>query len=233
MTQDKIKTRIQALLAKASSTEHEHEAAAFMAKAQQLLEEYQIDLGDLQDAGDPVRIFRDGLEMTRKDPTWVKKLYSALAILYGCKVVYAPARVRNQDGFRIELTGRESATTTTELMFPWVKSQCLAAGRALSKDYPELSSSQHARRVGNALVQRIYRLAAQNKAEGPKTEAAAKNALVTVDRVEQVFNDEYGTGLKNARSGWTITNAAARQAADGIGLSRQVNGSSTLAIGSR
>jgi hypothetical protein len=228
-----IKTRIQALIAKAQSSEHEAEAAAFMGKAQELLERYQIDLGELKDGDDPVKVFKQGLEMTGKDPTWIKKLYSAVATLYGCKVVYAPTIVRGQWGFRIELTGRESSLVTAELMFPWIKSQCLAEGRRLAKENPgTLTSSQFARRVGNALVQRIYRLAAVNKA-APKTEAAGRNALITLDRVEQVFNEEYGTELKDARSGRVTTNAQAREAANGIGLSRQVHGSSTLAIGSR
>lgn len=230
MTEAKIKTRIQALIAKAQSSEHEAEAAAFMAKAQELLEQYQIDLGDLQDGDDPVKVHKSGLERTQKDPTWHKKLYTALGVLYGCKVVYAPTMVRGQWGFRIELTGRESAIITTELMYPWVKGQCEAQGRALSKEMGGLTSSQYARRVANALVGRIYRLASENKVQ-PKTEAAAKNALVTVDRVEQVFQDEYGSNLKKTKSGRSTTTSSAIAAAEKIGLHRQVNGSAPLAIG--
>lgn len=229
MTRDKITARIKALLAKAQSTEHEAEATAFMAKAQQLLEEYQIDLGSLEDGDDPVRVFTDGLQRTQKDATWHKKLYTALAVLYGCKVVYSPAWVRNQPGFTIELTGRESAVVTTGLMYPWVKSQCEAQGRALAKDYPNMTASQHTRRVANALVNRIYRLAQTEKVQ-PRTVAAAKNALVTVDRVEQIFNDHYGNSLSKSRSRSIVSSAAARDAANKIGLHRQTTGSSTPQI---
>jgi hypothetical protein len=227
----KITSRIQALLAKASSTEHEAEAAAFMAKAQQLLEEYQIDLGTLADNDDPVHVFKAGLQMTDKDPSWIKKLYSALGTLYGCKVVYNPMWVRNQPGFRIELTGRESSTMTTDLMFPWVKSQCYAAGRRLAKEYPSMSAAQHSRRVGNALVLRIYRLCQETKA-APKTEAAQQNALVTIDRVEQVFMEEYGE-VEETKTRPISTHQAAVNAASSIGLHRQVDGSTQLALGSR
>jgi hypothetical protein len=231
--QKKIATKIQALLAKASSTEHEAEATAFMAKAQQLLEEHQIDLGTLQDAGDPVQIHR-GLERTAKDPTWHKKLYAALGMMYGCKVVYSPKYVRGHWGFQIELTGRESAFVTTELMYPWIKSQCEAQGRTLAKAYPELSASQHTRRVANALAHRIYLLTAQERRqERPKTEAATANALVTQDRVLQVFNEHYGDNLKSSRASSGTTNRAARDAASKIGLHRQAGGSSQLKLGSR
>lgn len=229
MTRAKITTRIQALISKAQGTDNEHEAAAFMAKAQELLEEYQIDIGELADADDPVKVFEDGLERTQKDPTWHRKLYAALAMYYGCKVVFAPAIVRGQWGSRVELTGRESSVTTARLMYPWVKGQCETAGRRLVKDHPEYSASQHARRVANALVYRIWSLTGQEKAQ-PRTEAVAKNALVTLDRVQQVFDGHYGNSLKSGRAGSGKTSAAARQAAQGISLNRQAGSSNTLQL---
>lgn len=231
--QQKMAAKIKALLAKASSTEHEAEAEAFMAKAQQLLEEHQIDAAMLDGDDDPVKVHLDGLQRTDKDPTWHKHLYSALAQLYGCKVVYWSAWVRHHPGFTIQLTGRESAITTVELMYPWVKERCLEAGRRLAKQYPDMNSSQYARRVGNALVHRIHFLLAQQKNEPPRTEAAGRNALVTQDRVQQVFDEHYGDSLKPARNTAISTSAAARREAEGISLHRQMGGNTQLTIGAK
>jgi hypothetical protein len=253
MTDDKRKmaAKIQALIAKANSTEHEHEAEAFMRKAQALLEEHQINLGEYLDADDPVIIDETGFEQTEASPSWYKDLYIAVGAMYGCKAVIAPKMIstsRGNDrwGYAVELTGRQSAIVTAQLMFPWIKQQCFEKGRevwreAAAKYYGPGESlananeeKKQARRVGNALVQRIWRLVREEEAKnkGAAT-AAAKNALVTLDRVLQVYNDHY-QDLGKARSrGPVATNAAAREAANSIGLHRQTGGSSTLAIGSK
>jgi hypothetical protein len=244
--QKKIADKIRALIAKANSTEHEAEAAAFMAKAQELLERHQLDLGDLQDADDPVVINTTGFEQTESSPSWYKDLYVALGALYGCKAVMNPTLIKTSRGntrwgYSIELTGRESAIVTAQLMFPWVKEQCFAKGRQLFRDrmaslnMPTVKDAneerKQARRVGNALVHRIWGMvrAEQAKNEGPKTEAA-KNALVTQDRVLQVYNDHYGE-LKEGKGRSTTTNMSAREAANSIGLHRQAGHSETLQIG--
>jgi hypothetical protein len=248
MTHDvqKIAAKIKALIAKAQSTEHEAEADAFMRKAQEMLEQYQLDLGSLLDADDPVIIDEKGFEQTESSPSWYKDLYIAVAALYGCKAVIDyrmlnTARGNLRPGYGIELTGRESAIVTTQLMFPWIKQQCFEAGRkvwreATIKHYgyevPDANNEKkQARRVGNALVQRIWKLVRANEARPPVTEAA-KNALITVDRVLQVYNEHYQDLGEARKRGTVATNAAARAAAEGIGLHRQTGGSSpTLAIG--
>jgi len=236
--QQKIANKIRALIAKANSTEHEAEASAFMAKAQQLLEEHQLDLGSLADADDPVVINLDGFEQTESSPSWYKDLYVALGALYGCKAVLNPkliltSRGNTRWGYAVELTGRESSIVTAQLMFPWVKEQCFAKGRQLVRDlgYSDTNEEKkQARRVGNALVHRIWRLVhAACKDEAPRTEAA-KNALVTQDRVLQVYNDHY-KNLKESKGRSTKTNGSARDAASSIGLHRQAGGSTTLRIG--
>lgn len=249
MTTDKKKlaTRIQALLAKAASSEHEAEAAAFMLKAQQLMEEHQIEAGDLEGSDDPVIISLDGFEQTDQSPSWYKDLYVALGAYYGCKAVSSPkmihtTRGNSRWGYAIELTGRESAIITTQLMFPWVKAQCFEAGRKIAKEQATardalgLPMTEHcdpkkqARRVGNALSQRIWRLVHADRAKAATSvTAAGKNALVTQDRVLQVYNDHYGE-LKSGRATQVKTNMTARQAAEGIGLHRQTGSTPTLQL---
>lgn len=245
MTTDKkkIAAKIQALIAKAQSTEHEAEAEAFMRKAQDLLEQHQIDLGELLDADDPVIIDTDGFEQTEASPSWYKDLYVAVAGMYGCKAVIAPkliatSRGNHRWGYAIELTGRQSAIVTSQLMFPWIKQQCFEKGRKLVRDTYGFNDSneekKQARRVGNALVQRIWRLVALEKQKNQVANTdVARNALVTVDRVLQVFNNHYQDLNKSRARGPTVTNAAAREAANSIGLHRQAGGSSTLAIGGK
>lgn len=233
--QSKIIARIKALIAKAESTEHAHEAEAFMAKANQLLQEHQIDLGSLIDSDDPVIVNADGFEQTDSSPSWYKDLYVALGGLYGCKAVKSGKLINTPTGkmrwgYAIELTGRESAIVTTQLMFPWVKAQCFAKGRDLAREFPGETPAWHARRVGNALVHRIWALVRVEQRRNETTQdAISRNALVTIDQVEQVYNDHYGE-LGEARSVRTNTNGAAREAANSIGLHRQAGQSDQLRL---
>ncbi|HVJ71219.1 MAG TPA: DUF2786 domain-containing protein [Sphingomicrobium sp.] len=238
--QSKIIARIKALIAKANSTEHEAEAEAFMAKAASLLEEHQIDASKLDTSGDPVIVKADAFEQTDSSPSWYKDLYVALGALFGCRAVKQPKIIRtstglNRWGYAIELTGRESAIVTTDLMFPWVKSQVLAKGREVAKVTGKPPAKQ-ARLVGNALVRRIYRLVALERArtvgDGPKTEAA-RNALVVKDQVDAKFEEHYGDELDKERNVQRKSDWLSREAADSIGLHRQAGASETLQIGAQ
>lgn len=224
--QSKIKSKIAALLAKARGTDNEHEAETFLAKAMQMLEEHQLTLGDVDGADDPIG-WNAGLDCTKWTASWQADIYSALARLYGCRVV----KVHKWKGYFLELIGRESAVVTTDLMFQWIKEQVNAKGRELFKAGGAPNAANGARLVGNALVRRIWTLVReQEKAEGgPKTAAIAKNALVTQDRVLAVMEEHYGK-LGKGRATKTSTSASARELAGGIGLHRQAGGSSALRL---
>jgi hypothetical protein len=257
MTEDKAKmaAKIQALLAKAASTEHEAEAEAFMRKAQKLLEEHQINLGEFINADDPVIIDENGFEQTDSSPSWYKDLYMAVGGLYGCRAVLAPkilktSRGNERWGYAIELVGRQSAITTAQLMFPWIKQQCFEKGRQIWRDAVreqclELGltpptkfntkedanqEKKQARRVGNALVQRIWKLVREQEGQDPST-AAGKNALITLDRVATIY-DDYTKDMDEMKNMPTVSNRQARDAANSIGLHRQTGSSSNLQIGS-
>lgn len=51
---DRIKKIISSLLAKARSTDNEHEAEAFLAKAMEMMQQYQLDISNMVDEGDPI-----------------------------------------------------------------------------------------------------------------------------------------------------------------------------------
>lgn len=214
--QSKIKAKIAVLLAKAKGTDNEHEADTFLAKAMELLEQHQLSMADLEDADDPVRHDR-GLDCTKWTASWQADIYSALARLYGCRVV----KCHQIKGYTLELVGRESAIVTTELMFPWIKEQVNVKGRELFKAGGAPDAQKGARLVGNALTRRIWVLIReQEKVDGPRTEAVAKNALVTQDRVLQVMQEHFGD-LSKGRKTKTSTSASAAALAGGIGLHRQ------------
>jgi hypothetical protein len=215
-----IKEKIRAILAKAASTEFEAEAETFLAKANELMEKYQIDLGDLVDSEDPV-VWNAGIKGTPSDPSWHRHLYIALGRYYGCRSVRETRRELHNGKFRTviytTLTGRESAIVTTNEMFPWIIKQCNAQGREIAK-LTGNSAQNEARRVGNALVFRLSRMT--TSPDKPKTEAAQRFAMMTLDRVEVVIRDHYPT-LRSTRGRGIGTHDLARDAAGKINLNRQ------------
>lgn len=228
-------TRIRALLAKANSTDNEFEAEAFLTKANELLEKHQLDASAvLEDSDDPIRIAVEGFRAAAKSPSWHKNLFMAVAGYYGATIAISTEIERNSNGNWqevkvVELTGKLSGIETAKLMFPWIKAQCNEKGRALHALYPSMTASQHARRVGNALVSRIHRLMWDRRQEAPKTEAA-RNALVILDQVKAKFDEHYGD-LPSARNAKVSTHRAAREAAESIGLHRQAGHEAQLRIG--
>lgn len=230
----KIKTRIMALLAKARGTDNEHEAEAFLAKAMDMMQQYQLDIADMVDAHDPI-LQHFGYEAAETGHAWRWNLYGAVALLYGCKTVHSFINPtwngkRHVYTKRAELVGRESAIITVELMYPWIVEQVRKAAKELAKT-SGMSEQGQAKRVAAALILRIHRLVKQNKAEAPAT-AAGRNALVILDQVEAKFDELY-PNLKKARSTKLVTDSASRRAAEGIGLHRQTGRSSNLKIGGR
>lgn len=228
-----IKRKIRALLAKANGTDNEHEAAAFVAKANELLEAHQLDGWDVTDAtgsaaNDPVD--REVLfEWKDATPSMNDhKLITALARLYGCRVITQhgrglnTARTRSVNTTKLNAIGPMSARETTKLMFEFVMQQCKEAGKRLSKQgFGQASKMQL--RVVNALTARIYNLIAdQNAAESTRSVVAASRALVVVDAIEQIVSKEFGK-LTMTKARAVTTTEAARGEAEKVSLHRQVS----------
>ena len=93
----KIKTRIMALLAKAKGTDNEHEAAAFLGKAMDMMQQYQLDVADMVDADDPI-LRHVGMTAASSGHAWRWRLYSAVARLYGCKSCHVERAVPGKGG---------------------------------------------------------------------------------------------------------------------------------------
>lgn len=235
----KITRIIQALIAKAKSTNSEEEAEAFMAKAMELLKKHQIDMGSLIDGDDPV-VHDTGLEMAAGSHKWNRELFRVLGLLYGCESCYCEiawdwigsGRNRRYGATRIrqELVGRESAIVTTKLMYPWVAGQVRARAKEIAR-ITGMSEQGQAKRVAAALISRIWRLIHEQRRANQASVArtAEHNALVPVDRIKEVSLKAWGeTTTKTARS--TVSDSLSRAAADGIGLHRQAGGAGQLRL---
>lgn len=227
----KIKVRITALLAKANGTDNEHEAAAFLAKAMDMMQQYQLDIVDMVDAGDPV-LKHVGMTAAESGHSWRWKLYSAVAQLYGCKSIHVGKMVPGKGGKMVPgyeqvAVGRESAIITTDLMYPWIVQQVKDAAKAIAK-VSGMSEQGQAKRVAAALISRIHKII-KDQADTAPTTAAGKNALIVLDQVKACYDDFYPE-TRALRTRSATTDGLSRKAADGIGLNRQTSGRSQLRL---
>lgn len=229
-----MKDKIQKILAKAQGTNNEEEAAIFLAKAQELMEKHQIEIDDLGE-DDPMGKFV-GLTGTSSSPTWMRHLMNQVAAFYGASTVRTFTRRNGKDYFDLYVCGAESARITVELMFPFIVEQVRREGR---KEAPKMGLATEAaiRRVANALVHRIGRLRAEERAakeargEGVPLTKAGQNALIIRgNALSKYLEDEFGA-LKRTAGRATSTNAVAQAAAGRVSLNRNVGGSSQLRIG--
>lgn len=231
MTKNKqLIEKIKALLAKAASTEFEHEAALFADKARQLMEQHQIDATDLEH-DDPVDVSKP-YKATSSAPSYKKHLWTSLARYYGCRTVLIWISATE---YTVDIIGRESARLTTELMFPFVLEQVRKAAKKIYDERNPLdrvvTQEQVVRQVANALVLRVQSLVVEREAvkANPATNAG-KNALVTLDAVTALVERLYPNPSKGSKRG-IGTSGAARSAAAGISLNQQMGGSAVRAIG--
>lgn len=230
----KIKQRIMALLAKANGTDNEHEAEAFLAKAMDLMQQYQLDVADMVDADDPI-LKHVGMEAAESGHAWRWKLYSAVAQLYGCKSIHVGKAVKGKNGrlvpgYEQVLVGRESAIITTDLMYPWIVQQVKDAAKRIAS-ISGMSEQGQAKRVAAALISRIHKLVkAQQEAE--PTTAAGRNALVVLNQVVAKYEELFPDAV-TMKARPSVTDGLARAAAEGIGLHRQTGGARPLQIGGR
>jgi hypothetical protein len=222
-----IKVKIAALLAKATSTSNEHEASAFMTKVHELLNKHQLDLEDILNQDDKVRVER-GVERGWV-ASWETTLRHRVAQFYGCKSI----NIHRAGGKCVDYVGRESAIITTGLMLPWIKSQVLAAGRKLAAEdvSKRFTLSQHQRFVGNALNSRIAKLIREREAQdGEAMTEVARNSLMTLDQVLAKFKEIWPSTTDGRRTSPKAT-ANARAAAAGIGLNRQTGHQAQARLG--
>jgi hypothetical protein len=222
---DSIKKKIAGLIAKAEATDNINEAMAFMAKANEWLERYQLERHELH--------VDDPMGHTPRDcspsDAWVFKVIGAAARYWGADVVWEENRRHEVNGRKAyRVFGPESARTTHELMTDYLLAQVRVQGRIYANEH-RCTPSVGTRNVGLAFANRLNELARANKI---RRDVLASKALVPVDVNKQMIDAFYGNlkKLAKVRTGFTTS---ARDYADRINLNSQVGGSRQRVIGSK
>ena len=232
---DSLKDKLAKLLAKAEGTTNEHEAEAFMAKVNALLEQHQIGLHEIRAHGarvvDPMGRQR-GENNIPSSLAWYKLVSYVVAEYYGAKILtykYKAGKVP------YIIIGPESSRITTEMMLPFIISQVRQVARKYMREVNEkavafwgdvatakacddyLTEVKAQTHVGLALRSRIWKLIEANKVHRRELES---KALVPVDGI-QAYLDEHFPKTKTARASTGHTTHAAIKAAEGISLHTQ------------
>ena len=216
--------RIQALLAKAASTEHPAEAEAFIAKAHELMERHAIDEAAVASAGDPhldrtVRLHH--LHLPNPYARARTCLLSAVAASSYCRLVIDR---RGGPGLHCTLVGRSLDIDHALATYGVLELQALramaevAVGATRPRAFRHAFLLAYARRIGERL--REARWAERSRAPGGGT----STELVSVDRwseVDRAVRDHFGDLRRSTASASSASGVAfGRDAADRSDLGR-------------
>ncbi len=230
MSTDAIKTKIAALLAKAESTDNAHERDAFMAKVNELLEAYQLEMWEVRGTADPMGKTRGEARVSDtmgygRDLTWaVARYYYAEAVFHGWDRITPTKRAYS-------INGRESCRVTTEIMLPFIFSQVRQQARTMAKEANGYSKDQCERFIANALISRVYRLIEARKAAAPTAAANefAGKGLVLVDETQAYLTEQYPE-MKLVKPRKLVSTTSAREAAERVSLHHQATAKKTARL---
>lgn len=218
----KIIERIKKLLALANNNPNEAEAAAAMAKAQELLEAYNLDAAVVGD--------RDNARKDTKKKgglySWQRKLWDAVAKLNFCYYVSIKGLARGSS-YEHRLIGSHANVIATEMMAQYLQDTVERLAQKWAKDnayksvfvreaiaYREgmvlrLSTKLNERR--EAIVSEARRKEQERKRDEARADIVTGNELTILDVIssEEDFNNDYLNGWE---MGTTARNRAEREA---------------------
>ncbi len=219
MTQDRetLAAKIRALLAKANSSEFEAERDAFIAKAEQLMRDYQISLSEVDGARPNDKLGHDLHEGGRPN-VWKHALGYQVAKYYCCRYIKRVGAPK----LTYTLIGRESARVTTQLMLEYLIYTVMRAARLEYTDERARSWSRESK--ATMLCERLKEL---NKSK-PLETSGSNNALVPLDEATAYMHEHFRT--RNVKGRSLRSDAKDRVWAQGVGLNLQTGGSRVLQI---
>jgi len=212
---DKIKDKISKLLAKANGTENKAEAAAFMAKVEELLEQHQLEIGDVVKTDPLERTIVFVAPITPRD--WQRMVPNIVCQYFGCKMFTQ----RQRQATLCVAVGRESTRVTTELMLPFILEQ-LREQAAEYRKKTLFSSRKAMDDVCAAFVIRVNQLIHARRTVA-EAHGSKERALVLIDEADAWMN-EHMADLKKGKAVNLETNALAAEYADRVKLDRNLGG---------
>lgn len=149
MTEEKIVTKIQKLLAKAESTNSVHEAEALFEKAQALMVQYAIDEARLVASGKRSRETPVAVDATISDPYFMAKarLLARVAKYNGCESIIISTKAR-----RCTVVGMPSDVEFVQILFSSLLIQLAAA---LARVVPTGDPRAYRKGVVNGYVEEV------------------------------------------------------------------------------
>jgi len=202
--------KLQALKAKAESSEFKHEADAFMKKVRDLLDRHNLNMSDLNQSEENPMGEDKNAGAWRKYEGWQSNLITAVARLYDCEIIYTT----RANEVKATVIGRLAARTTFHVMWPFILEQVKMRAKHLDE------RPQKARRqIGNALTLRIYREI--SKRESAPNKNGAAEGLIIISEIDDWIKNNH-TDAKDARPSKASTSVQALQAANKISLAEQL-----------
>lgn len=218
MTAEPLLRKIRSLIAKAESTDSEHEAAALMAKVRELMDQHQLSMLDVTQQNQQDPLGRTTLDMPYRNGEYAA-LADAAARFLGCvTVTWLDYNTDWKRVRRVEFLGREGARASALEMVPYLFVSCRKEAARIMREEPgrHHSRSHLVHQVMTALTRRLARLSFQQPATSP-----IPGALVPVPEADSFKDEVYGE-IPEHRPHATSPTASAREAADRISLVGQV-----------
>lgn len=221
MGQNIIK-RIKQMVAKAESTDFEHEAEQIMEMVGRLMQAHGISLLDVKNQAhelDPVGVDRNPYGFYQAD-NWIKKLSSAAGRYYGVEVIW----FKRKNWTETAICGRESCRAAYTAMMPYLVGQVRRLARQYTKSGRFETESKAKTQIGAALCRRLFTLYYERQAaDRPKRDIMGMNMLVPVDEIELAMKEAF-SDLKMVDI-WkkpVQVNRAALEAANAVNLADQL-----------